>query len=363
MFVLGRGLPAGAVNVRIEKRPDVSVIPAGKNSIEVDLTAYAGAGDFTFRWGLRGPGTLIGDTQLETVRYVPPEFTTEAKTLTVVFLQVYAFGDLIKDDISVSFDILAPETDPEVNQLLIQGDSLFRRGFLFEPKEKNAFVSYTEVLKRDPENRFARERLFELDVLCFRKFMYNKKDKSDPPDTHPDYKRFKTVDETLIATLKSQYKQRFDEYATLLEKSRTARSVGKAMGEMSARIRKMKDLEQQYTQAIRRVEEQSEKNGNTPDRMAQRLTAFRAEVSEIRKMIQKTEQTYRQKREALKNEGTRRERMVVVLGDFLSILETFVRLNEDFIRSRSFAKEMEEILKTAETERQRLLRDLTNLCR
>lgn len=216
-FVLIPGSIKAQPTIKIVVDPDIQTIYIGKNPSEIILTAQTERQDLEFMWSIVGPGKLEGDVESPGVLYIAPTEIAEASAQTVITVTVIDSSRRKATDAMI-FTLHASVVKESISVLLETGDSYFaKRWFTTGPDGKNAFDKYKAVLKIDPGNQHACEKI--------RKIMKFYKDRGDSAYKQTNYsgaktfyRRYWVVTEYMLNTLRDQsVKSEFQEVQKRLE--------------------------------------------------------------------------------------------------------------------------------------------------
>ncbi len=211
--------------VKLIPEPDIRSISVRSELREIKITAQTDKADLQFEWHIDGPGSLSGDTSdAETFYYIPPDtMTGPTARVTITARTTDDDGDAVtgsltftllnlqpitrktpetpryeseneaqssdsslqereneaqssdsslqeRENEAQSSDSLLQEGENEAqssdslltDNLLKEGDVCFDQQQFTFPKENNAYDIYKKVLKINPENRHAREKIYEM---------------------------------------------------------------------------------------------------------------------------------------------------------------------------------------------------------
>lgn len=169
---------AAAIDVTLQVHPFTitDTIRLGQEHEKITLTARVNIEGARFFWNLKGPGRLEGDTNSRQIVYVPPEALETARAEAVITVTVSnERGEKITKTKTLTLIAgspgesspqpapspthLPPDVLEQINNLLTRADFYFQKTVYTEPPGKNAYELYQHVLRLDPGNLHARERI------------------------------------------------------------------------------------------------------------------------------------------------------------------------------------------------------------
>jgi formylglycine-generating enzyme required for sulfatase activity len=180
---------AAAPTIKLVVNPNATNFSLGSDPVV--LTVLARGKNLTFTWKLAGPGTLEGEGSAVFYHF-PETIAGPSAQAQITVTVITETGEESSE--SVTFTILTPPhqaptpapsptlsptskptpiptmtpalmltpTPSAIEQLLQEADSLFQRQSFLTPEDRNAYIVYQEVLRRDPANPHAREKLYAM---------------------------------------------------------------------------------------------------------------------------------------------------------------------------------------------------------
>jgi tetratricopeptide (TPR) repeat protein len=206
------------------KPPDVKLITSPLNIHTIDIgterdtitiIARVDREGVQFIWDIDGPGKIEEDSPPRKIFYTPPDqINTTSAEVTIIVTATDDRGETASNSITfmlrtstpVPTPTLSPSPTPlleEIAQLLEAADEYFRDTIYTKPKDKNAFRLYKEVLRIDPANRHAREKIRKI-IADYKNWGDRAYKQKDYERAQKDYQGYQLVARYMVDQLKEQ---------------------------------------------------------------------------------------------------------------------------------------------------------------
>lgn len=141
---------------------NIHTIDIGTDTDQITVIARVDREGIQFKWSIDGPGRIEEDSLPRKIFYSPPE-RLDRESVDVVITVIVTDDRRETATASITFTLRSQkQLSEKIAQLLKQADAYFQRTFFTKPEEGNAFDLYKEVLRINPTNHHAQEKVHDM---------------------------------------------------------------------------------------------------------------------------------------------------------------------------------------------------------